>query len=219
VVDFNEVIEKIKDIISHKKIDGKVFDKDVAKELNIPQATFATMKKRKSIPYLEIMNFCAMRRISINWMFFEQPIDMLIEETDRFFQIRYFRDISASAGGGATVFDEGYEMIKIDERIVRGIVSSSSNRTTLEAIHINGESMEPTLKDNSIVFVDRTKVDIKKDGIFVVSTNAGLFIKRVRQRADGMVELISDNKTYSPELLSYDEVNIIGRVVGNVESI
>jgi hypothetical protein len=216
VVDFNEVIEKIKDIISHKKIGGKVFDKDVAEELNIPQTTFATMKKRKSIPYPEIMNFCAIKKISINWIFFEQPIDMLIEETNKFLKIRYFKDISASAGGGANVFDEGYEMIHIDQRIINNISSSSKE---LEAIHINGESMEPTLKDDSIVFVDRTQTNIKKDGIFVASTNAGLFVKRVRRRADGMVELISDNKTYSPEVLIADEVTIIGRVVGNIENI
>jgi phage repressor protein C with HTH and peptisase S24 domain len=34
-----------------------------------------------------------------------------------------------------------------------------------------------------------------------------------------MIELISDNKTYSPEVLSADEVSIVGKVVGNIESL
>jgi len=212
-----EIIEKLKDVISEHFIGKKIFDKDVANALNIPQATFATMKKRNSIPYKEILEFCAIRKLSVNWLFFDQAIDMIKDETDKFFQVRYFADIRASAGGGAEVFDENFESITVDEKIMHNMVGRGN--TELEAIHVEGESMEPTLKDGSIVFVDRRKTDINKEGIFIASTTAGLFIKRIRQRADGMVELISDNKTYSPEVLASDEVSIIGKVVGNIESI
>ncbi|WP_332061152.1 LexA family transcriptional regulator [Sulfurovum sp. ST-21] len=212
-----EIIEKLKDVISETKIGGKVFDKDVANALNIPQATFATMKKRNSIPYEEILAFCALKKISVNWLFFDQTVDMLKEQTEKFFQVRYFADIRASAGGGAEVFDENYETITVDEKIMQNMVGMGN--TELEAIHVDGESMEPTLQDGSIVFVDRTQTNINKDGIFIAATTAGLFIKRIRQRADGMVELISDNKAYSPEVLAPDEVTIVGKVVGNIESL
>jgi len=212
-----EIIEKLKDVISETKIGGKVFDKDVANALNIPQATFATMKKRNSIPYEEILAFCALKKISVNWLFFDQTVDMLKEQTEKFFRVRYFADIRASAGGGAEVFDENYETITIDEKIMHNMVGMGN--TELEAIHVDGESMEPTLQDGSIVFVDRTQTNINKDGIFIAATTAGLFIKRIRQRADGMIELISDNKAYSPEVLAPDEVTIVGKVVGNVESL
>ena len=142
---------------------------------------------------------------------------MLLEETNKFFNVRYFADIRASAGGGADVFDESYETITIDETVMRNMVGMGN--TDLEAIHVDGESMEPTLQDGSIVFLDRTQTDIGKDGIFIASTTAGLFIKRIRQRADGMVELISDNKNYSPEVLAPEEVSIVGKVVGNIESL
>ncbi|MEA3419654.1 MAG: LexA family transcriptional regulator [Campylobacterota bacterium] len=217
MIEFSEIIEKLKDVISTKKIGGKVFDKDVAMELGIPQTSFATMKKRNSIPYEELMQFCAAKKLSINWLFFDQPVEMLIEETNKFFQVRYFAELRASAGGGAEVFDENYELITIDEKIVQNMVGYGS--TSLEAIHVDGESMEPTLQDGSIVFIDREQTNINKDGVFIAATNAGLFIKRIRQRADGMVELISDNKAYSPEVLAPDEVRIVGKVVGNIESL
>ena len=213
----NDIIEKIKTVLSEANIGKKIFDKDVATALNIPQSTFATMKKRNSIPYEEILEFCAIKKISVNWLFFDQAVDMLKAETDKFFQVKYFSDICASAGGGAEVFDENYETIDIDEKIMHNMVGLGS--TDLEAIHVDGESMEPTLQDGSIVFVDRTQTNINKDGIFIASTTAGLFIKRVRQRADGMVELISDNKTYYPEVLSPEEISIVGKVVGNIESL
>ncbi|UFH59382.1 LexA family transcriptional regulator [Sulfurovum mangrovi] len=213
----SEIIEKLKDVISESVPGKKVFDKDVASALNIPQSTFATMKKRNSIPYEEILEFCALRKISVNWLFFDQAVDMLKEETEKFFHVRYFSDIRASAGGGAEVFDENFEMITIDEKVMHSMVGVGN--TDLEAIHVDGESMEPTLQDGSIVFVDRTQTSLNKDGIFIASTTAGLFIKRIRQRADGMVELISDNKNYSPEVLAPDEVSIVGKVVGNIESL
>ena len=217
MIQFREAIDKLKDIISTKKIGGKVFDKDVATELGIPQPTFATMKKRGAIPYKEIMEFCARKKISINWLFFDQSAEMLLEETSKFFNVRYFADIRASAGGGAEVFDENYETITLDATIMQNMVGLGN--TELEAIHVDGESMEPTLQDGSIVFLDRSQTDIAKDGIFIAATTAGLFIKRIRQRADGMVELISDNHAYSPEVLAPDEVSIVGKVVGNIESL
>jgi phage repressor protein C with HTH and peptisase S24 domain len=141
---------------------------------------------------------------------------MLKAETDKFFQVRYYADIRASAGGGAYGFDEKVqECIHIDKKMMKNMVGLGN--TDLEAIHVNGESMEPTLQDESIVFLDRTQTDISKDGIFIASTTTGLFIKRVRQRADGMVELISDNTLYTPELISPEEVTIVGKVVGNIE--
>lgn len=216
MVDLSEIIEKIKDVISVNK-QNKIFDKDVANILGIPQTTFATMKKRNSIPYKELLEFCATKKISANWLFFDQAVDMLKAETDKFFQIRYFADIRASAGGGAEVFGEDYEVLNVDKTIVQNMVGFGN--TKLEAIHVDGESMEPTLSDGSIVFIDREQTNISKDGIFIASTTAGLFIKRIRQRADGMIELISDNKAYSSEILAPDEIKIVGRVVGNIESL
>lgn len=217
MVVLREVIDKLKDVIAESLIGKKVFDKDVADALHIPHATFATMKKRNSIPYAEILEFCALKKISVNWLFFDQAVDMLKAETEKFFQVRYFSDIRASAGGGAEVFDENFETISIDEKIMHNMVGLGN--TELEAIHVDGESMEPTLQDGSIVFVDREQTNINKNGIFIASTNGGLFIKRIQQRADGMIELISDNSMYPPQAISPDEVTIVGKVVGNIESL
>lgn len=214
----SDIIEKLKDVLSESTIGKKVFDKDVATALNIPQATFATMKKRNSIPYEEILEFCALKKISVNWLFFDQAVDMLKAETEKFFQVRYFSDIRASAGGGAYGFDEDFETISLDAKIMHNMVGLGN--TEIEAIHVDGESMEPTLQDGSIVFLDRSQTNINKNGIFIASTViGGLFIKRIHQRADGMIELISDNSIYPPQAIPADEVTIIGKVVGNIESL
>ncbi len=213
-----DVIERLKLVISENMLGKKIFDKDVAKALNIPSSSFATMKKRNSIPYEEILEFCAIKKISVNWLFFDQAVDMLKSETEKFFQVRYFSDIRASAGGGAYGFDEEEsQLLSIDATIMHNMVGMGN--TELEAIHVDGESMEPTLQDGSIVFVDREQTNINKNGIFIASTTGGLFIKRIQQRADGMIELISDNSMYPPQTVAAEEVTIIGKVVGNIESL
>jgi phage repressor protein C with HTH and peptisase S24 domain len=213
----SEIIEKLKDVLSESSIGKKVFDKDVATALNIPQATFATMKKRNSIPYEEILEFCAIKKISVNWLFFDQAVDMLKAETEKFFQVRYFADIRASAGGGGFGDVGEEEYITVDEKVMHNMVGLGN--TDLEAINVVGESMEPTLQDGSIVFVDKMETNINKNGIFIAQTLNGLYIKRIHQRADGMIELISDNSVYPPEAIHPNEVTIVGKVVGNIEAL
>jgi len=220
---FNEIIEKVKDIISNDSVNGKVFDKDVAAELGISQATFATMKKRGAIPFRELMEFCARRKISINWIFFDQAAGMLVEETEKFFQVKYFSSVRASAGGGAEGFGEESETITVDNELIKNfysnITSEELKNKKIEAVRVDGESMEPTIKNGTIVFVDRDSNTISRDGIFVVSTPGGLFIKRLNRKVDGSIELISDNKLYSPEVMAPDEVSVVGKVIGGVEKL
>jgi len=217
MMNLRDIVDKLKDIISESHTEKKIFDKHVAQALGIPQGTFASMKKRSSIPYAEILEFCALKKISVNWLFFDQAVDMLKDETDKFFQVRYFSDIRASAGGGAEVFDTQYETISVDKKIMHNMIGVGNSE--LDAIHVDGESMEPTLQDGSIVFVDREQTNINKNGIYIASTTSGLFIKRIQKRADGMIELISDNPMYPPQTISPDEVTIVGKVVGNIESL
>jgi len=188
----------------------------VAAALGITPEHLSMLKKRGRLPLEQILDFCAARSISANWLLYDQDPKSLCESTDTFIYVRYFREVDASAGGGAFAYETLTERLLLDPKIVE-LLGGRSVIGRIEAINVAGESMEPTLKDGSIAFVDRGRKDIKQGGIFVVSTNYGLFIKRVILRLDGRIELASDNKEYGSELLMGDEVQIIGRVVGVVE--
>jgi SOS-response transcriptional repressor LexA len=203
-MNFEKVIEKIKDIISQEVGDKKVLNKDVAKALGITPEHLSILKKRNKIPYEEIAYFCAKRKISINWLLFDQDISAISNETEKFSKIRYFKDINASAGGGAINFDEGYETLYIDRKIID---------KDLDAINVIGDSMEPTIKDGSIVFIDRSDKNIRNGGIFVINTLAGVLVKRINLKSSGELEIISDNKIYPIERVNPSEVEIIGKVV------
>lgn len=209
---FAEIVEEIKNIVSSDYNGKKIFDKDVADILGISQMNFATMKKRDKIPFSELLDFCASRSISINWMLYGQSPESLVEATNRFYMIRYFNDVNASAGGGAEDGSEEIDNLEIPEQFV-ALLGGERELKNIEAINVSGDSMEPTFSYNDIVFINRAKTDLQRGGIFTIRTEAGLFIKRVQKRIDGKIDIISDNKVYSTQTLEPHEIEVIGRVV------
>lgn len=213
--DILSVLHKIKDVLSQEVGDRKVFDKDVAEALGINQLTLATMKNRSKIPYKEILEFCAKRKISINWLLFDQIVESLQTETDKYARIHYFRDIYASAGGGALNEDESSDTMYLDEEIVQKLGGISTMKH-IQAINVLGDSMEPTLYSGDVVFINKEYTNARKAGIYIVSTPGGLFIKRLQFHANATVSLVSDNESYAPEVIHADDVRVLGKVVGKL---
>ncbi|MCW8895119.1 MAG: helix-turn-helix domain-containing protein [Sulfurimonas sp.] len=209
---FLEIIEEVKSIVSAEYNGKKIFDKDVADLLGISQMNFATMKKRNKIPFGELLDFCALKSISINWMLYGQSPESLIDATNKFFMVKYFNDVNASAGGGGENEYEDAQQIEIPHEFVQ-MLGGERELQNIEAINVSGDSMEPTFSYNDIVFINRSKTDLQRGGVFTIRTEAGLFIKRVQKRIDGKIDIISDNEVYSTQTLDPREIEVIGRVV------
>ena len=64
---FEEIIEKIKDIICHE-VKGKVFDRHVAEVLGLDYAALRVYKVKNYIPVNKLVKFCLKRGISIDWL-------------------------------------------------------------------------------------------------------------------------------------------------------
>ncbi len=209
----NEIIEKLKDIISTDGKRGKVFDKDVADELELSQANFATMKNRGKIPFQNILDFCAKKKISINWLLYNQNPNSLLDSTDKYW-VKYYPDVRVSAGGGAYEDEDSSEIFELPEYFI-SILGGKDNLKNIDAINVVGDSMEPTLNSGNIIFIDKTKKDLKREGIYAFTTIHGLFVKRIQQRVDGNLDIISDNKDYPIQILNSYEINILGKVVSS----
>ncbi|MFV0561561.1 S24 family peptidase [Malaciobacter mytili] len=209
----NEIIEKLKDIISADGKRGKVFDKDVADELDLSQANFATMKNRGKIPFQNILDFCAKKKISINWLLYNQNPNSLLDSTDKYW-IKYYPDVRVSAGGGAYEDEDASEVFEVPEYFI-SMLGGKENLKNIDAINVVGDSMEPTLNSGNIIFIDKTKKDSKREGIYAFTTIHGLFVKRIQQRVDGNLDIISDNKDYPIQILNSHEINILGKVVSS----
>lgn len=213
MLDVSEIIDKLKDIISSDGKNGKVFDKDVATSLELSQANFATMKNRGKIPYSNILNFCAIKKISINWLLYNQNPGSLVDSTDKYW-VKYYPSVAVSAGGGAYESEDNFESLEVPQYFIN-MLGGQENLKNIDAINVVGDSMEPTLNNDNIIFVDKTRNDAARDGIYAFTTVHGLFVKRIQKRVDGNLDIISDNKDYPSQILSAGDIKVVGKVISS----
>ncbi len=209
----NEIIEKLKDILSQDGKNGKIFDKDVASALSLSQVNFATMKNRGKIPLSNILDFCAKKKISINWLLYNQSPNSLIQSTDKYW-IKYYPNILVSAGAGAYENKENYESLEIPPYFIN-MLGGEKNLKNIEAINVIGDSMEPTLSSDNIVFLDKSKNTIFKQGIYAFIQDDTFFVKRIKKRKDERLDIISDNTIYKDKIISINDIKILGKITNS----
>lgn len=123
--------------------------------------------------------------------------------------------VSASMGGGKLVTEEEEDGEPYHFQrawIERGL---RADPAMLRIMHVEGDSMLPTLHSGDVVLVDLSRRSPTPPGIFVVFDGMGLVAKRLEHIPNHdppVVRLISDNPIYSPYERTADEINIIGRI-------
>ena len=124
-------------------------------------------------------------------------------------------DTKASAGPGQEIDRETVlHRIAFREDWIRTVTSAPLDR--LAVIGVDGDSMEPTLRQNDLVLVDfgQTRPQ-RQDGIYVIRTDGGLQVKRLQvEVAAGKLSILSDNKQYEPQRnVDPHDVAVVGRVI------
>lgn len=124
---------------------------------------------------------------------------------------------SGSMGPGNEVLDSDYVVgdLSLSSHWINQYIKPGNIRE-LRFIHAHGESMAPTFSDGDILLVDAGSRDpAAHEGVYVLELHGKTYIKRVRMRMSGMLEVSSDNPTIKTvdELNGDHEVRVLGRVV------
>ena len=86
------------------------------------------------------------------------------------------------------------------------------------ALKISGNSMEPTIKNESVVLVQKCET-IEDSEIGAFYLNGEAFCKRL-QHINAITYLVSDNDTYSPiQIKADDELKLFGKVIEVVNNV
>jgi hypothetical protein len=118
--------------------------------------------------------------------------------------------LGASAGPGALA---GTELpignLRFSARWLKGLGLDPS---MLSVIEVEGDSMEPNLRDGDEILVDRTPRPMRS-GIHVIRLDDVLLVKRLEPGPVGTLRVISDNPAYARAERPQEDVEILGRVV------
>lgn len=126
-----------------------------------------------------------------------------------------FYEVEVSAGHGALVeCEERSEYMVFSHRFVIDTLGVSPDNIFL--MPVRGDSMVPTLKNHSLIIVNRID-QLIEDGIYVFRYDAQLRVKRLQFSKIG-ITVVSDNPAYQPWELSKAELatedfEIIGEVI------
>lgn len=86
----------------------------------------------------------------------------------------------------------------------------------LALVFAKGDSMEPTISDNETVMVDTSEKKLRDGHIYVIRNGDHLLVKRVQTLWNDGVQLLSDNKEYTPQEIpkpDLEALEVIGKVV------
>lgn len=118
--------------------------------------------------------------------------------------------LGASAGPGAHTAEEiPSGRLRFSNRWLK---EQGLEPVMLSVIEVEGDSMEPTLRDGDEILVDRTPRPTRA-GIHVIRLDDVLLVKRLESGPGGTLRIISDNAAYPRMERPAQDVDVLGRVV------
>lgn len=133
-------------------------------------------------------------------------------------RIRFERlDVVAALGDGY-INNEAVEVVDfvhVDKEWAREKLGGNLSR--IQVITARGDSMQGTIEDGDVLFVDTSVHSFEGEGIYLLSFADGLKAKRLQASVGGGLLVISDNPLYRTETIEGDgleKLTICGKVRG-----
>jgi transcriptional regulator with XRE-family HTH domain len=124
-------------------------------------------------------------------------------------------DVRAAMGGGQIPheYPEMLQDIRVSPRHLREMGVQFKEHFHLKMITGWGQSMAPTIKDRDPLLVDVTVREFTGDGIYLLSHDEMLYVKRLQKKGKDHFKMISDNKLHDPQDIRVDDTHILARVL------
>lgn len=132
--------------------------------------------------------------------------------------IRFERlDVIAALGDGYINNEtaEVVDFVHVDKAWAREKLGGNLSR--IQVITARGDSMQGTIEDGDVLFVDTSVRSFEGEGVYLLSFADGLKAKRLQASVGGGLLVISDNPLYRTETIENDKLEkltICGKVRG-----
>ena len=170
--------------------------------------TFETMVKISEISGFPLP-YQAVSQIKVP----SEDLDGLADDRIRFERL----DVIASLGDGYVNNEtaEVVDYVHVDKAWAREKLGGNLSR--IQVITARGDSMQGTIEDGDVLFVDTSVRWFEGEGVYLLSFADGLKAKRLQASVGGGLLVISDNPRYRTETVEGDKLEkltICGRVRG-----
>ena len=195
-----EILLRLYDFMGFKK------DLEFCEKFDIKANTLSTWKKRGTIPYDLLEKISQNENISLDWLVFGNKE---IKVNDNNYNIDL---LNVRAGAGEGIYNyviETVDTISLDKSFFRTPI----NTNKIKGIQVDGDSMEPTLRDGDYVLIDEN-INFGTNGIYAIQYGGQILIKRLQFKMDGTILIISDNDKYDKEVFNPQENQLPFQVLG-----
>ena len=156
--------------------------------------------------------------VSVEWLKTGEGSSENLSDDPSGDHIRFERlDVIAALGDGYINNEtaEVVDFVHVDKAWAREKLGGNLSR--IQVITARGDSMQGTIEDGDVLFVDTSVRSFEGEGIYLLSFADGLKAKRLQASVSGGLLVISDNPLYRTETIEDDKLEkltICGKVRG-----
>jgi phage repressor protein C with HTH and peptisase S24 domain len=201
---------RIKEARNHKGFSQEL----LSEKIGVSKRTLINYEQNDKEPtastILNIAKYCTISE----WWLLTGKGEMLLKEnnlvaTNNNYNIDL---LNVRAGAGEGIYNyviETIDTISLDKSFFKTPINTSK----VKGIQVDGDSMEPTLKDGDYVLIDEN-INFGTNGIYAIQYGGQILIKRLQFKMDGSVLIISDNDKYEKEIFNPKENQLPFQVLG-----
>ncbi|MEZ8438591.1 XRE family transcriptional regulator [Vibrio splendidus] len=185
--------------------------KELAQLLGVSQSAVNQWENDVNLPSQKrLIELCGILNESYDWLING------IQHTNNndLFEVPFYEEIHCSAGVG--YYNGHSDVLMISSHLIPIPPEDIAKHTI--ALRVHGDSMEPAISDNGVVFIDTSDTKVIDGKIYVYKKDDVLRVKRFEHSVNGLI-IKSLNPVYADEKVTYKAFSqccIIGRVLYSI---
>ena len=190
----------------------------LARQVGVSYPAMRKITKGETLNPKFLFEIAEALNVSVEWLKTGEGSSENLSDDPSGDHIRFERlDVIAALGDGYINNEtaEVVDFVHVDKAWAREKLGGNLSR--IQVITARGDSMQGTIEDGDVLFVDTSVRSFEGEGIYLLSFADGLKAKRLQASVGGGLLVISDNPLYRTETIENDKLEkliICGKVRG-----
>ena len=190
----------------------------LARQVGVSYPAMRKITKGETLNPKFLFEIAEALNVSVEWLKTGEGSSENLSDDPSDDHIRFERlDVIAALGDGYINNEtaEVVDFVHVDKAWAREKLGGNLSR--IQVITARGDSMQGTIEDGDVLFVDTSVRSFEGEGVYLLSFADGLKAKRLQASVGGGLLVISDNPLYRTETIENDKLDkltICGKVRG-----